>query len=97
MHHHLGLMDSDIKIISNDYYAYIILYAKNDTIIDESINKLENISDKPEIGDHIKKDMPLLTINIHSNKKDDLLFKIKKRIMSAMEIIDCYNTQLEYE
>ena len=97
MHHHLGFMDNDINIISNKYYAYIILYAKNDLIVDESINKLENISDKPKIGDCIKKDMPLFTINIYSQQKDDLLFKIKKRIMSAMEIIDCYNTQLEYE
>ena len=97
MHHHLGFMDNDINIISNKYYAYIILYAKKDLIIDESINKLENINDKPKIGDFIKKDMPLFTINIYSEQKDDLLFKIKNRIMSAMEIIDCYNTQLEYE
>jgi hypothetical protein len=41
--------------------------------------------------------MPLFTININSEQKDDLIFKIKNRIMSAMEIIDCYNTQLEYE
>ena len=97
MHHHVGFMDNDINIISNKYYAYIILYAKKDLIVDESINKLDNISDKPKIGDCIKKDMPLFTINIYSEQKDDLMFKIKNRIMSAMKIIDCYNTQLEYE
>jgi predicted ATP-grasp superfamily ATP-dependent carboligase len=90
-------MDNDINIISNKYYAYIILYAKNDLIVDESINKLENISDKPKIGNCIMKDMPLFTINVYSQQKDDLLFKIKNRILSAMEIIDCYNTQLDYE
>ena len=97
MHHHLGFIDNDINTISNQYYAHIILYARKDLIIDDAINKLENISDKPKIGDLIKKDMPLFTINIHASHKSDLLCKIKNRIMSAMEIIDCYNTQLEYE
>ena len=41
--------------------------------------------------------MPLFTINLYSNDKDAILFKIKNRIISAMKIIDCYNTQLEYE
>ena len=41
--------------------------------------------------------MPLFTINVYSVQKDDLLVKIKNRIMSAIEIIDCYNTQLDYE
>ena len=54
-------------------------------------------SDRPTIGDSIKKDMPLFTINLYSNDKDDILFKIKNRIISAMKIIDCYNIQLEYE
>tara|TARA_B100001564_G_scaffold359731_1_gene382659 strand:- start:506 stop:1585 length:1080 start_codon:yes stop_codon:yes gene_type:complete len=97
MHHHLGLINNEMKMISNQYYAYIILYAKKDLVIDDSINKLQDLTDKPIIGTFIKKDMPLFTINIHSNQKDDLMVKIKKRIISAMEIIDCYNTQLEYE
>ena len=84
-------------MISNQYYAYIILYAKKDLVINNSINEIENISDRPTIGDYIKKDMPLFTINLYSNDKDDILFKIKNRIISAMKIIDCYNTQLEYE
>ena len=84
-------------MISNQYYAYIILYAKKDLIISDSISELENISDRPAIGDFVKKDMPLFTINLYSNDKDDILFKIKNRIISAMKIIDCYNTQLEYE
>ena len=97
MHHHLGLIDDELNMISNQYYAYIILYAKKDLIISDSISELENISDRPAIGDFVKKDMPLFTINLHSNDKDDLLFKIKNRIISAMKIIDCYNTELEYE
>ena len=97
MQHHLGLIDNELNMISNQYYAYIILYAKKDLVINNSINELENISDRPTIGDYIKKDMPLFTINLYSNDKDDILFKIKNRIISAMKIIDCYNTQLEYE
>jgi predicted ATP-grasp superfamily ATP-dependent carboligase len=97
MHHHLGLIDNELNMISNQYYAYIILYAKKDLVISDSISELENISDRPAIGDFVKKDMPLFTINLHSNDKDDILFKIKNRIISAMKIIDCYNTQLEYE
>ena len=97
MHHHLGLINNEVNMINNQYHAYIILYAKKDLIISDSISELENISDRPAIGDFVKKDMPLFTINLHSNDKDDILFKIKNRIISAMKIIDCYNTQLEYE
>jgi methenyltetrahydromethanopterin cyclohydrolase len=97
MHHHLGLISNKVKMVSDQYYAYIILYAKKDLVISDSINELDNISDRPTIGDFIKKDMPLFTINLHSYQKDDLLSKIKNRIMSAMKIIDCYNTELEYE
>jgi hypothetical protein len=53
---------------------------------------------KPKIGELIKKDSCLyLPINIHSNKQNNLIDEVKVRINSVMEIIDCYNTQLEYE
>ena len=90
-------MLSKIKTVKGVAFTGSLKTAKKILIVDESINKLDNISDKPKIGDCIKKDMPLFTINIYSEQKDDLMSKIKNRIMSAMKIIDCYNTQLEYE
>ena len=41
--------------------------------------------------------MPVITLNMKADNQDDLYKTIKRRIKSAMEIIDCYNTQLEYE
>ena len=62
-----------------------------------NINNIKDISDRPQIGEIIKKNMPILTLNITSHNKDNLLKKIKNRIKSAMKIIDCYNIELEYE
>jgi len=85
----------DIK--SNDYFAYIILYAKNDFVVDKCIGFIEDVSDTPNIGQVIKKDMPIMTLNIRANNQYNLYKEIKRRIISAMKIIDCYNTQLDYE
>ena len=85
----------DIK--SNDYFAYIILYAKNDLVVDKCIGSIEDVSDTPNIGQVIKKDMPIMTLNIRANNQYNLYKEIKRRIISAMKIIDCYNTQLDYE
>jgi len=97
MYHHVGLTSKKLLSINDDYHAYIILYAKNDIVIDESINNIEDIADTPVPGETFKKNMPVLTLNLKSNNKHKLMIKIKKRIKSAMKIIDCYNTQLEYE
>ena len=85
----------DIK--SNDYFSYIILYAKNDLIVDKWISSIKDVSDTPNIGQVIKKDMPIMTLNIRANNQHNLYKEIKRRIISAMKIIDCYNTQLDYE
>ena len=85
----------DIK--SNDYFSYIILYAKNDLVVDERIGSIEDISDTPNIGQVIKKDMPIMTLNIRASNQQNLYKETKRRIISAMKIIDCYNTQLDYE
>ena len=85
----------DIK--SNDYFSYIILYAKNDLVVDKCIGSIEDVSDTPNIGQVIKKDMPIMTLNIRANNQHNLYKEIKRRIISAMKIIDCYNTQLDYE
>ena len=85
----------DIK--SNDYFSYIILYAKNDLVVDKCIGSIEDVSDTPNIGQVIKKDMPIMTLNIIANNQYNLYKEIKRRIISAMKIIDCYNTQLDYE
>ena len=97
MNYHVGLTSGKMISINNDYHAYIILYAKNDLVVNESINKIKNKSDTPILGETIKKNMPILTINLKSNDKKKLLLKIKDRIKSAMKIIDCYNIDLEYE
>jgi predicted ATP-grasp superfamily ATP-dependent carboligase len=96
MHNHLGISD-DYSLSNNDCYAYVIFYAKKDIIIDESIRHINDVSDSPKIGELIKKDSPIFTVNIHSNKQNNLIDEVKVRINSVMEIIDCYNTQLEYE
>jgi predicted ATP-grasp superfamily ATP-dependent carboligase len=96
MHNHLGISD-DYSLSNNDYYAYVIFYAKKDIIIDESIRYINDVSDCPKIGELIKKDAPIFTLNIHANKQNNLIDEVKVRINSVMEIIDCYNTQLEYE
>ena len=44
MYHHVGLTSKKLLSINDDYHAYIILYAKNDIVIDESINNIEDIS-----------------------------------------------------
>ena len=85
----------DLK--SNDYFSYIILYAKNDLVVDKRIGSIEDVSDVPNIGKAIKKDMPIMTLNIRANNQYNLYKEIKRRIISAMKIIDCYNTQLDYE
>ena len=97
MHHHIGLTSEKLLSINNKYYAYIVLFAKNDYVVDESIYNLKDISDTPALGELIKKNMPILTLNFKSNDKNKILIKIKDRIKSAMEIIDCYNVDLEYE
>jgi predicted ATP-grasp superfamily ATP-dependent carboligase len=96
MYNHLGISD-DYSLSNNHCYAYVIFYAKKDIIIDESIRYINDISDSPKIGELIKKDAPIFTVNIHSNKQNNLIDEVKVRINSVMEIIDCYNTQLEYE
>ena len=45
----------------------------------------------------IKKNSPLLTLNIEASNQTALYNEINHRIMCAMKIIDCYNTQLEHE
>jgi len=97
MHHHIGLTSGKLLSINNKYFAYIVLFAKNDYVVDESIYNLKDISDTPALGELIKKNMPILTLNFKSNDKNKILIKIKDRIKSAMEIIDCYNVDLEYE
>ena len=97
MCHHIGLASEKLMSVSNKYYAYIILFAKNDYMADESIYKIKDISDIPVPGVTVKKNMPILTLNFKSNDKDKIIIKIKERIKSAMKIIDCYNTELEYE
>ena len=97
MNYHLGLSSEKLEPVSNDYYAYIILYARNDLVIDESIKSLEDISDIPISGETFKKNMPILTLNIHACDKNKLVFEIKERIKSAMKIIDCYNIDLDHE
>lgn len=96
MYNHLGI-SSEYSVINNDNFAYIIFYAKEDIIIDESIKYIKGMSDMPRIGEMIKKDSPIFTINIQANKKYNLIDELKIRINSVMKIIDCYNTQLEYE
>ena len=97
MKYHCDLTDVNLKINNYKYYSYIFLYAKNELQVDKSINNIKDISDRPQIGEIIKKNMPILTLNITSHNKDNLLKKIKNRIKSAMKIIDCYNIELEYE
>ncbi len=97
MENHIGLTSEKIELYSNNYHAYIILYAKNDLVFNESINDIKDISDTPTIGESFKKNMPILTLNIRSHDKYELMSKIKNRIKSAMKIIDCYNIDLEYE
>ena len=97
MQHHMSLASEKLISISNEYFAYIILFAKNDYVANELIYNVKDISDLPDLGDKIKKNMPILTLNFKSNDKKKLLIKIKDRIKSAMKIIDCYNTDLEYE
>ncbi|GIR42742.1 MAG: hypothetical protein CM15mP53_06580 [Ectothiorhodospiraceae bacterium] len=72
-------------------------YAKNDLVVDRRISSIEDVSDTPNIGQAIKKDMPIMTLNIRANNQHNLFKEIKRRIISAMKIIDCYNTQLDYE
>ena len=86
-----------LNLKSNDYFSYIILYAKNDLVVDRRISSIEDVSDTPNIGQAIKKDMPIMTLNIRANNQHNLFKEIKRRIISAMKIIDCYNTQLDYE
>ena len=86
-----------LNLKSNDYFSYIILYAKNDLVVDRRISSIEDVSDTPYIGQTIKKDMPIMTLNIRANNQHNLFKEIKRRIISAMKIIDCYNTQLDYE
>jgi len=97
MHHHIGLVSEELTSVSSKYYAYIILFAKNDYVADRLIYNIQDISDVPILGETIKKNMPILTLNFRSNDKSKIKIKIKDRIKSAMEIIDCYNTELEYE
>ena len=97
MHHHIGLVSEELVSINSEYHAYIILFAKNDYVADKSIYNIKDISDAPVLGETIKKNMPILTLNFRSNDKNKIMIKIKDRIKSAMEIIDCYNTELEYE
>jgi len=97
IHHHVGLISEKLLSVSNEYYAYITLFAKNDYVADETIFKIKDISDIPILGETIKKNMPILTLNFKSNDKTKIMTKIKKRIKSAMKIIDCYNIELEYE
>ena len=91
------MLSNTLDIKSMHYHSYIILYAKNDIKVDDKIQTLPDVSDIPDIGHVIKKDMPIITLNIKADNQDDLYKIIKRRIKSAMEIIDCYNTQLEYE
>ena len=97
MHHHVGITSENLLSISDKYYAYIVLFAKKDYVVDKAIFKIKDISDIPKTGETIKKNMPIMTLNFQSNDRKKIMIKIKDRIKSAMEIIDCYNTQLEYE
>lgn len=87
------------KLISknNKYHAYIILYAKSDILIDERILNTKDAIDKPRLGEKIFRNQPILTLKISSSSKNSLQNKIKTRINCAMEFIDCYNTDLNYE
>ena len=91
------MLSNTLDIKSKDYLSYIILYAKDDIKVDKKIQTLPDVSDIPDVGQVIKKDMPVITLNMKADNQDDLYKTIKRRIKSAMEIIDCYNTQLEYE
>ena len=42
-------------------------YAKNDLVVDKRISSIEDVSDTPNIGQAIKKDMPIMTLNIRAN------------------------------
>ena len=96
MQHHLGLLNK-YSIKNNNNYAYIIFYAKKDIIINESIKNIKDVSDTPRIGELIKKDSPIFTLNVHTDKLNNIKDEAKNRINSVMKMIDCYNTQLEYE
>ena len=96
MSNHLSFTDN-VTQKSNDYFSYIILYAKKDIVIDNRIKNIPDITDLPEIGEVIRKDSPILTLNIQADNPRELYQEINSRIMCAMKIIDCYNTQLEYE
>ena len=96
MLNHLMYTDKLSKM-SDDYFAYIILYAKGDIIINQKIRDIPDISDSPEIDAVIKKNSPILTLNIKASNQTALHKEINQRIMCAMKIIDCYNTQLDYE
>ena len=96
MSNHLSFTDN-VTQKSNDYFSYIILYAKKDIVIDTRIKNIPDITDLPEIGEVIRKDSPILILNIQADNPRELYQEINSRIMCAMKIIDCYNTQLEYE
>ena len=96
MSNHLAYEDKLSKI-SDDYFAYITLYAKNDIVIGKKIKTIPDISDSPKIDEFIKKNSPILTLNIEASNQRALYNEINHRIMCAMKIIDCYNTQLEHE
>lgn len=96
MSNHLAYKNKLSKM-SCDYFAYITLYAKNDIVIDKKFKRIPDISDSPKIDEVIKKNSPILTLNIEASNQRALHKEINQRIMCAMKIIDCYNTQLDYE
>ena len=86
-----------ISLYNEAYHSYIILYAKSSIKIKKSINEIKNISDVPKIGQTIEKDEPILTMNVSAQTEKELREHIKTTIKCAMEIIDCYNVDLDYE
>lgn len=86
-----------ISLYNEAYHSYIILYAKSSIKIKKSINEIKNIFDVPKIGQTIEKDEPILTMNVSAQTEKELREHIKTTIKCAMEIIDCYNVDLDYE
>ena len=49
------------------------------TVFTPRISSIEDVSDTPSIGQAIKKDMPIMTLNIRANNQHNLFKEIKRK------------------